>query len=184
MNLFIFLWTFVGIPVLSYGAGAEGVPWFLVSSQALNFSLFIIILFFLLRKKVKNLFLQREKDYYQSFRQAEIQRDRAEKQKLDLAQKLKVLESDEQKALQKARNEAEDLKKKILAQAHLVSERLSKEVHRTIQYEFDKAFLGLKEELWAYSLDDAKLILKEKVDVSVQKKLNAEFTRKVQESVL
>ena len=164
----------------AYGASGGGIPWSLIGPQALNFLLCVVILSFLLRKKVRNLFIQREHSYNQLFRQAEMERDMAEKKKSELIHKLKVLEQESHEALQKAQREAGELKKKILSEADLVSNRFSKEAERTVQHELNKVISGLREELLSGALEGAEKHLKEKVDFSMQEKLNKEFTNKVQ----
>ena len=165
---------------LAYGASGEGIPWFLVGPQILNFVLFVLLLVYLLRKRVRDLFTQRKKDYNQLFHQAEMEREAAEKKKSEMLQKLKVLEEESQEALEKAQQEAGELKKKILSEAHSISDRFLKEAERTIQYELNKAKSKLREELLVGSLKSAEAHLREKVDASTQEKLNKEFTDKVQ----
>lgn len=161
-------------------APVDGIPWSLVGPQILNFSLFAIVLFFLLRKKIQDLFVQREKDYTQELRKAERERDEAEKQKLKILQRLETLEEDAKVASQKARSEAENLKSQILSEANSVSERSLRETERTIQYEFDKAIMELREDLLSKAFESAESLLKEKVDTPTQQTLNEEFSKKMQ----
>ena len=177
--LLLFLPIFF-ITGLAYGASGEGIPWSLVGPQTLNFSLFVLLLVYLLRKRVRDLFTQRKRDYNQLFHQAEMEREAAEKKKSEILQKLKTLKEESQEALEKAQLEAGELKKKILSEAHSVSDRFSKESERTVQYELNKAKLELRGELLVGSLKSAEAHLREKVDTSTQEKLNKEFTDKVQ----
>ena len=175
------LFIFVSIAIKdAYAASGEGIPWGTVGPQSLNFVLFISLLIFLLRKRVKALFLQREQDYTQFFRKAEIERDKAEKQKLGIIQRLKTLEKETQEASQRAQNEAKNLKSKILSEAHSVSERYLKEAQRAVQYELDKTMSTLRGELLFDALNEAQSLLKERVDTSTQRELNGEFIKKIQ----
>ena len=114
MNKLIPLYLFF-TTVEVYAASVEGIPWFAVVPQILNFTLFLILLVFLLRNKVKDLFVQRRQDYTQLLRKAEMERDKAEGDKLEMIQKLKILEDDAKIASKKAQSEAEDLKDEIIS---------------------------------------------------------------------
>ena len=164
----------------AHAASGEGIPWFLVVPQVLNFSLFAIILTILLKDKVRNLFTQREQEYTQFFRKAEMERDEAEKNKLAIIQRLQHLEDDARVASQKAQSEAEELKRKIVSEARSLSERYTKEAERTAQNELERKIAELRKELLSGALGDAESLLKERVDVSMQKKLSGEFTKKIQ----
>ena len=179
MNQFISLSVLL-TTIEAHGASGGDIPWYAVGSQVLNFSLFAMILIFVLRNKVRDLFVQRERDYTQFFREAEMKRDEAERHKLKIVQRLKTLEGEAEVASQKAQSEAEDLKNKIVSEAHSLSKRYLEEAERTAQYEFDKAVSELREELLSGALDGAESLLKERVDISTQRKLNGEFTKKIQ----
>ena len=115
MNKLIPLYLFF-TTVEVYAASVEGIPWFSVVPQILNFALFLILLVFLLRNKVKDLFVQRRQDYTQLLQKAEMERDKAEGDKLKMIQKLKVLEDDAKIASKKAQSEAEYLKDEIISE--------------------------------------------------------------------
>ena len=69
---------------------------------------------------------------------------------------------------------------KSYLRANVVSERLLREAERTAQSEFNRAITELREELIFGALNRAESKLREKVDVSTQKKLSGEFTQKIQ----
>ncbi len=175
--VFVFLGGIV-FTTSAHGASSEGVPWFLVGPQILNFSLFVAVLFFLLKKRARDIFAQREKDYTEHLQRAEREKDEAEKQKMVVIQKLKILEADAKVAAQKAQKEAEGLKHKIISEAQAISERSLLETERTVQYERNRIISELREKLLLEAFKGAEVLLKEKLDDSQQSELNKEFVEK------
>jgi F-type H+-transporting ATPase subunit b len=144
--------------------------------QLLNFTIFVGLLFFFLRKKVVALFHEREANFKQALIKAEHARQAAENQKNIIKEKLQKLESGAHTDLEKAKRDAEELKNKILAEAQEVIANLKKETERTAESEIQRAKLELREELLSGALAQAKQILKDKVNEPDQK----EFVEKIQ----
>jgi len=148
--------------------------------QFVNFSIFVGLLFFLLRKKVVAHFKDRESTFRQALIKAEHARKEAETQKNIIKEKLDKLESGAKLDLERATREAEELKAKILSEAQEIIANLKKEAERTAESEIQKAKLELREELLSGAIAQAKQILNEKVKEPDQKRLQKEFVEKIQ----
>ncbi len=148
--------------------------------QLLNFTIFVGLLFFFLRKKVVALFQEREANFKQALIKAEHARQAAENQKNMIKEKLQKLEAGARSDLEKANRDAEELKQKIMADAQEIILNLKKEAERTADSEIQRAKLELREELLSAALSQAKQILKDKVNEPDQKRLQNEFVEKIQ----
>ncbi len=148
--------------------------------QFINFTLFVGLLFFLLRKKVISYFKERETHFKQALIRAERARGEAEEQKSIIKQKLDKLEASAAADRAQAQKDSEELKVKILTEAKELVANLKKETERTAESEIQRAKLELRDELLSAAIDQAKKILKEKVNEPDQKRLQDEFVEKIQ----
>ncbi len=148
--------------------------------QFVNFGLFVALLFFLLRKKVVAYFQEREASFKQALIRAEHARKEAEHQKNIIKEKLTKLEASAAADRAQAQKDAEELKFKIISEAKELVANLKKETERTAESEIQRAKLELRDELLNGAIEQAKKILKEKVNEPDQKRLQDEFVEKIQ----
>ena len=169
------------LSVAAHGASVDGIPWQLVGPQILNFTLFLALIIFILVKKVqiKAIFAKRFDDYNTLLHQAEMEKKAVEDRKTEMAKKLEILAQESQEASEKAEREAELLKEQILLEARSLSDRYLKEAQRAAQQERDKAIVAMSGELLSTSMSQARSLLKERVDSSIQVELKKEFVNKV-----
>ena len=145
-----------------------------------NFTIFIGLLVFFLRKKVRVYFQEREASFKQAIVKAEHARREAEQAKATIKEKLDKLEASAKSDMAQAQKDAEELKARILAEARDLVANLKKETERTAESEIQRAKLELREELLLGAMEQAKKILKEKVNEPDQKRLQGEFVDKIQ----
>ncbi len=138
--LFI-VFLLISVPVVS-GAGGEGIPIGFLLAQVFNFSLFVLILFFILKKKIPPFLRQKQEDFL-AYRQKakaleqKYQADcRTEQEKIHhLANKQKTIKTDVARAIsQREKEMAEEMEQslknlKSRAQQSLKRARL-KETHQ------------------------------------------------------
>lgn len=180
--------TIFGITLLSQLAlgeehphgGEEGIPWHLITSQAVNFGLLVGILFFVGRKAVVQHFAERKKTYLELVEKADSAQREAEKTKQHISERLQALESSTKQSLVQAQSEAKELEQRILTEAKEIAAKLQDEAQRNAQQTLDRARLDLREEMLATALKAAKQALEEKVGGADQKKLQSEFVEKIQ----
>lgn len=151
-----------------------------ILAQLLNFSILILILFFALRKKIVQLFLDRRQSYEKAVTTAQSARQQAEVHHLQIKEQLEKLNATAGESLQQAQSEAAELRAQILAEASSLSERLRVDAKRTAQTELERAKNELREELLTRALASAHEILNEKLKESDQKRLQSEFVEKIQ----
>lgn len=160
--------------------GGDGIPWALVGQQVFNLSILLIILTVLLRKKVKAHFAERKVQYAQLIEKAEEAKVAAEKNKREITERLQKLESNADQSIHQARSEAEELKKRIIAEAETLSARLEDEARRTAEFELERAKLKLRKALMEEAFEMARTNLEKDVSDGEQQRLKTEFVDRIQ----
>lgn len=162
----------------SHGDGHIPVKAILV--QAGNFGAFLLLIYFVSRKKVAAFLVSREERFHQARIKAEAARAEAEKTKREIQTRLAQLEATAATSVSQARAEAEELKKKITQEARSLAKNLREEATRTAQNEIERAKFELRTEMLKQSMDTARKILGEKMAEPDQKRLQNEFVEKIQ----
>jgi F-type H+-transporting ATPase subunit b len=152
-----------------------------VTYQAINFLIYAGLLLYFLRHPVRNFFKTREEAYKQALIKAESARHEAEARKSDIQKRLHAFESSANESLQKAKADAEALKKQIQKEASDLADRLKAETQRSAALEIEKARNLLREEVLAQSILQAKKLLSDKIADGDQQRLQTEFVDKIQE---
>lgn len=160
------------------GHHSDGIPT-MVYLQAVNFGLYAILLFVLLRKPVKAFFSGRTATFDAALVKAKAAKDEAEAKKREVQDRLAKLQSSADQSIRDARTEAEALKTKIVAEAHEMATRMREEARRSASLEIERAKTELREELLTQSVALSKKILQEKMAENDQKRLQTEFADKI-----
>lgn len=169
--------------------GAEGVaehghevviPWNSLFVQSYNFILLGILLFFLLRKSVKQHFTDRALSYKELVDRAENARKEAEQSHSKIKARLENLEAQAERGVSQARLEAADLRARMLLEAKGLGQKLEEEAKRSATAELEKAKSELRKELLEKAISASNESLKASLGTSDQKKLQNEFVEKIE----
>lgn len=179
--LALFIMTVPSLVLAASGEpGAEPhIPESLMWS-ALNFGIYAVLLFILLRNPIRNYFSGREATFKQALLKAEAARKEAEAKKHEIQERLRRLETTAEASIAQAKAEAEALKAKILEEAQGLSRQLQEDAQRTAQIEIERAKNELREELLNQSVALSKNMLLDKMAEPDQKRLQTEFVDKIQ----
>lgn len=152
------------------------IPWSnLVLPQLLNFTVFIGLLVFLLKKPLTNHFAGKNEEFEQQQKKAEEARALAERQNLEIKAQLKTLEDNSSRDLEAAHKEAKDIQKKILAEANTLAMKLEAETERMEAFELERAKAKLRFELVQRSTKVAEDELKNDASTERRDELNKAF---------
>lgn len=128
------------------GQGEHHVNWVFAISMIFNFLGFVTILYFLLRKPLSRFFAARSDDIARRLAAADDARRAAKEKMKDYERKIDELLSTREEMLDKARDEAEYEKERILAAAREQAERIVRETERNVAVEVAKAKRQLTEQ--------------------------------------
>jgi F-type H+-transporting ATPase subunit b len=158
---------------------AEGVPMSIVY-HAIN----IVILFggmvYFLKKPLAQAYSERRQQFVAAASKAKLAREQAEKENQDIKNRLSKLEANVSENISRARAEAVDLKKQIVAEAESTAKRIRDEVKKTVDMELLRAENELRQKMIQESVKAARTALSDKVGAGEQTRLQDEFVDKIQ----
>ena len=163
-----------------HGVDPHAIPWPTIISQAFNFFLLIAILVWVSRKAVIKMFSERRQVYLDLVQRADSAKNEAEKNRREIAGRLKTMEDSSQQSLVQAREEAQELQKRIVGEAQELAVKVREESERATKFELERAKQELRAEVLATAVDAARRAMQEKVSGAEQKKLQDEFVEKIQ----
>lgn len=160
------------------GAPAHGVPsvvWF----QALNFILFVGLLWFLLRGKIVKFYSNRELKFNELFKNASIKKEEALSELKNFEMKLNEINNTRDAQIAKAKSDSLKSNQNLLSQADIQADKIKKESIETANIEKKKVNETLKKYLLLNAIEDVSNGLKSHISSDMHSKLNNEFQNRV-----
>lgn len=184
MKLFTSL-LIIMLPVLALAAESEStaavehVPT-VVYYQILNVVILVAGLIYFTKDGIVQFFAGRKSTYLEAAQKSAFAREAAEREFVDVQNKLQQLEKNHEQSLQKAHVHAEELRKQIAAEGVDVSRRIREEAHLTAQLEVQRARRDLREQLLTDSVSAARMVLTKDIAAADQQKLQNEFIKNIE----
>lgn len=169
-------------PLFVMAAGdhhAEGVPK-VVIYQLINVLILFGGLIYFTKDAIITFFSGRKATYLEAAQKSALAREEAEKQFIDIKQRLEQLISTRADAVKKAEMHAEDLKRQILVDANEVTKRIRDEAELTAKLEVRRAQNELRESLVHDSVEAARMVLTKDLGASDQQKLQNDFINNIE----
>ena len=160
-------------------AHATGVP-NVVFWQCFNLFFVFLILYFVARKSLPELFHQRQAGYVASAKKADEAKLEAEKQFLEIKHKLEHLNTAYHENVSRAQAEAADLRKQLIQEAQEQVRRVKEEAEMTVKVEMQKAQRELHEFFVKESIAIARSVLSKDIASTDHQKLQTEFTKNIE----
>ena len=162
----------------AHGAGhEEGIP-AIVMYQAINVSIFVGILYWFGKDKVRDLFSTRLNEFHRLARETEEARKNLEHKKSDLVRRSQQLKQTSAQSLDDAKVEAEKMYASELQKSNAQAEKVSKDAEAQIVSEQQKMMEKLRQEALEMSVSSAQEQFqkmdsgeKQKVSQNVQKRI-------------
>ena len=169
-----------GAEHLAENAENIAIPWNSIFVQAFNFALLLGLLGYLLRKSVKQHFIERAQSYQELVDRAEKARSEAETSNHKIKERLQKLEASAGESVARAKAEAEELRARLMQEAKELTVKLQLEAQRSSGVELEKAKAELRKELLESALTASRENLSKTLNSSEQKKLQNEFVEKIE----
>lgn len=157
------------------GVGWTNTDW----ARVLNFVVLVGVLFFLLRKIVKEALKKRIDDISDELKNLESRRDEAEASLRACLDRVAGLDAEVERIIESYRKQGEDAKSRILEEAQKSAERLEAQAKRNIEQEFENARKAIKDEIIAEALVKAEAMIKSGISSDDQDRLVDEYLKKV-----
>ena len=161
------------------GAQASGIPT-AVYWQFFNVFFVVLILYFVTRKSLPELFRQRQAGYVASAKKADEAKLEAEKQFLDIKHKLEHLNTSYDENVSRAQAEAADLKKQLIQEAQEQARRVKEEAEMTVKIDLQKAQREVHEVFVKESIAMAHSALSKDIALADHQKLQTDFTKNIE----
>lgn len=173
---------------VAFGAGAEHggehgaihIPTKLITYQAINVIIMFAALIYFTRAGVRKFFEEKRATYLSAAQKAESARRAAEEEHNQIQVRLSKLENTADESVSRARAEAADMKKQLIAEAEALSKRIREEAEQSARMEIQRAKNQLREALIRDSVEAAKGQLGTKVSAEDQKRLQSDFISNIQ----
>lgn len=162
------------------GGEGGGISWSTTDwARVLNFVVLVSVLFFLLRKIVRDALKKRIDDISDELRTLESKRDEAEASLKACLDRVAGLEDETAKIIESYRKQGEEARTRILEEAKKSAERLEVQARKNIEYEFENAKKAIKEEIIAEALKKAESLIASGITADDQERLVDEYLKKV-----
>lgn len=154
---------------------AAGTHW-----RILNFAIFLGVLFFALRKPVKEFWASRSHEIRFAMEEAERLKREAKARHDGLEKRLARIEEEVKGLVRTLQQEGELEKGKMIEEAENLARRIQRDSERIAAQEIQKAKETLKAQTIQLSVELAERILREKFQESDQKRLSEKYLRELE----
>lgn len=176
ISLFVLLAP--GVVMAAGGHHGDGVPT-QVLYQLINVVILAAGLIYFTKDGIVSFFSGRKAAYLEAAQKSAFAREQAEKEFVDIKNKLANLDQTRDENIRKAQTHAEDLKKQILEEASEVSKRIQADAQLTAKLEVERAQKELRAQLLKDSVDAARIVLTKDLGAADQQKLQKDFINNV-----
>lgn len=159
---------------------AHAVPTKVITYQTLNVIILVGGLIYFLRQPLRDYFREKRANFLSAASKAEAARKAAEAQRAQIQNRLDKLVTTADESIARARAEAADMKKQLVAEAESLSKRIREEAQESARLEVEKAKRQLRESLIKESLEIARTQLSTKVTAEDHKRLQTDFLSHIQ----
>lgn len=157
------------------GSSQNSIPWSTIQAQAVNFTLFIFILIYILRKPASEYFSKFRNDFIEESGKAQKILAEAEKQKKEIDDQISKLETTYSSRLETSKQEALLLKNSLISEAQDKSVKLIEDTKDSANQLFKSAENAIRYKVLDNAVDFAKEDLVKRIDSKESNRLHGEF---------
>lgn len=171
------------LPALAFansGEHHEGIPWETIGYQTVNVIILLGIIVYFGTKPIKEFFTNKKTQFLAAAEQSVKIRKAAEEAHDDIKVKLNKLESTADESVERAKADAADLIKQMLAEAESLAKKIKIDTESAANIEIERAKTHLREQLIQESLMMARKQLEAKVSNEDHKRLQGDFINNIQ----
>jgi F-type H+-transporting ATPase subunit b len=147
--------------------------------RSINFIIFFGVLFFLLRKPLKQALIDRRDSIQKELQDLEAKKEEANREFQALEKRISNIKKERETILAEYKAEAEKEKQKIIDNAQKTASRIIDQSQKTIQQEMQKANQALRQEMSDMAVLMAEDLLKKNITDNDQNLLIGEYLAKV-----
>lgn len=177
--ILVTLASYMAFAADAHGAHSDEVP-SMVKWQAINLAILGVILYKYGKQPVVDFFQARQTDYLKQAERSKILFQDAEKEYQDIEQRLKTLNTTAGDSVEKARVEADALRKQMISDAQATAARIKDDAQATAKLESQKTTLKAKQDIVLQALNTARQVLTTDIGSQDHQKLQSEFNKNIE----
>lgn len=174
----LLLFHFLGFNAFAASANA-GIPWDLIQAQVFNFTVFVIILVVLIRKVGSPFFAKYREDFLEESTKAQKIVAAAEKQKREIEEQLRKLETTYTSKIETSKKKAQSLKDSIVKESQERAQKMIMDTNESAAILFKSAERTIKNQVLTNAIANAKIDLNKKIDSKESSRLHGEFLEEI-----
>jgi F-type H+-transporting ATPase subunit b len=147
--------------------------------RSVNFAIFFVVLFILIRKPLKQAMANRREGIQKELDELEQRKEAAKRELALFESRIAGMKEEREAIIRDAQKDAEREKQKIIDSAQKTAARIMEQAQITIQQEIQKSNQSLREEVADMSIRMAEEILRKNITDTDQKVLIGEYLAKV-----
>jgi F-type H+-transporting ATPase subunit b len=148
--------------------------------QCLNVGIMVIALVYFLREGTVKFFKDKRASYLAAAEKSQQAKKQAEQERSEIQARLNKLENSADESIARARAEATDMKKALIAEADAISKRVQDEAQNSVHMEIERAKNQLRDQIVKDSIAVARAQLSSKVSPEEHQRLQGEFINHMQ----
>jgi len=152
---------------------------FTLLMRLVNFLLLAALLYYFLRKPIKNFLVQRQQGVREALEEAQRAAKEAEARYKEMEKKLAQAHKEMEELKNMIIEQGKQEKERILARAHKEAERIIKQAELAAEQELKKAYSSIRLEAVEMAAAIAEAILKDKIDSKDHKRLIEQYVENV-----
>ncbi|MBI3543903.1 MAG: F0F1 ATP synthase subunit B [Deltaproteobacteria bacterium] len=148
-------------------------------SPTVNFAILVGVLVYFLRKPVKDMVATRQSTIKTLVEEAQAQKLEAQRRYREFGDKLRDFEAEAARTVERARQDGEALKAKIIADARVTADRIVKDAEALAQSNVQDFKDQVRRETIAKAVEMAEKIIRDKLSSDEQSRIVNEYVGKV-----
>jgi F-type H+-transporting ATPase subunit b len=177
--LLVFLTSYMALAAEGHDAHSNEIP-AMVKWQVINLAILGAILYKYGKQPMVDFFQARQTDYLKQAEKSKVLFQEAEKEYQDIEQRLKTLNATAADSVEKAKKDAEGVRKNMVAEAQATAARIKDEAQTTAKIESQKTTLKAKQDIVLQSLMTARQVLTTDIGSQDHQKLQSEFNKNIE----
>lgn len=162
-----------------HGAHSNEIPSVIIW-QVINLGILFAVIYKYTKQPIIDFFSGRQKDYLsQAEKYKAIYKD-AEKEFLDIKHRLEVLNKTSDESINKAKQEALDMKKQMIQDADEMANKIKEEAKQAAKIEAQKVYQKLHDKIVTESIAAAKSVLSRDIGAQDHLKLQTDFNKNIE----
>ncbi len=176
----IFMFALCGVAWASSDGGGVHNAWTSSDTyKVINFTVLVVVLFFIAKKPVAEFFSSRTKGIENEIKELEQKKADAEKKLAEYQAKFKNLDQESKQIVSDYIKQGEEAKARILVEAEAQAEKLEDMAKRNIEQEFKAAKVMLQQEIAQKAMEKAQEVIVASISSDDQDKLVDAYLKKV-----